>query len=81
MEINVDVDFQALSQKTLDEFAAAFLKLTIYQHRKILKLYDQIERINQDADLKTKLLVFRPMITNEILAAEQLQNTANRALR
>jgi predicted outer membrane protein len=70
---NVDVDFQALSQKSPDEFRAAFLRLTIYQHRKILKLYDQIEQLNQDAGLKASVTIFRPLIAHEILGAEQLQ--------
>ncbi len=71
---NVEVDFQAMAQKSADDFRAAFLRLTIYQHRKILKLYDQIEQLNQDAVLKARLVVFRPLIVNEIQSAEQLQN-------
>jgi predicted outer membrane protein len=73
---NVDVDFQALSQKSSDDFRAAFLKLTIYQHRKILKLYDQIEQLNLDAALKSRIAVFRPLITQEILNAEQLSSVS-----
>lgn len=75
---NVDVDFQALSQKSPDDFRAAFLKLTIYQHRKILKLYDQIEQLNQDAALKARMAVFRPLITQEILNAEQLSSLSSK---
>ncbi|HET9238031.1 MAG TPA: DUF4142 domain-containing protein [Oligoflexus sp.] len=69
---NVDVDFEALSQKSPEDFRAAFLRLTVYQHRKILKLYDQIERLNQDAGLKGRITIFRPLIAHEILTAEQL---------
>lgn len=69
VKTNVDVDFQALSEKSPDEFRSAFLKLTIYQHRKILKLYDQIEERNQDAKLKARISVFRLLITQEILSA------------
>lgn len=66
---NVDVDFQALAQKSPDDFRDAFLKLTIYQHRKILKLYDQIEQLSQDAGIKARVTVFRPLIAHEILIA------------
>lgn len=72
VKTNVDGDFQLLSRKTADEFRAAFLRITLYQHRKILKLYDQIEELNHDAGLKGRITIFRPLITNEILAAEQL---------
>lgn len=73
VKTNVDGDFQLLLQKTADEFRAAFLRITLYQHRKILKLYDQIEELNQDAGLKARVTVFRPLISHEIRAAEQLE--------
>jgi predicted outer membrane protein len=72
VKTNVDGDFQLLAQKSPEEFRSAFLRITLYQHRKILKLYDQIEALNQDAGLKARVTVFRPLIAYEIQTAEQL---------
>jgi predicted outer membrane protein len=75
---NVDVDFQALSQTSPADFRGAFLKFTIYQHRKILKLYDQIEQLNQDAGIKARITIFRPLIAYEILiATSELEGAEN----
>jgi len=69
---NVDVDFQTLAQKPQDEFRMTFLRLTVYQYRKILKLYEQISLLNQDARLKANIAIFRPMIEKNLGEAEGL---------
>jgi predicted outer membrane protein len=74
---NVDVDFQVLASKPQVEFRATFLRLTIYQYRKILKLYEQIIQLNQDARLKANVAIFRPMIEKNVAEAEFIQSEAN----
>jgi predicted outer membrane protein len=74
---NVDGDFQVLASKPQVEFRATFLRLTIYQYRKILKLYEQIIQLNQDARLKANVAIFRPMIEKNVAEAEFIQSEAN----
>jgi predicted outer membrane protein len=77
---NVDVDYQTLAQKPQEEFRATFLRLTIYQYQKILKLYDQIDRLNSDERMKVAISVFRPLIQKARADTMKLQDELIQAL-
>jgi predicted outer membrane protein len=73
---NVESDYQILVQIPQEDFRATFMSITIYQYRKILKLYDQIDQLNSDAQMKAILSVFRPMVQKDLGEIEQLRREA-----
>jgi hypothetical protein len=47
-----------------------------YQYQKFLKLYDQIDQLNQDEALKENVAVFRALMLKNLAVAQELQTAS-----
>jgi predicted outer membrane protein len=75
VKINVDRDFNILVLTAGEAFRSTFLRITAYQYQKFLKLYDQIDQVNQDEILKENVALFRALMLKNLAAAQGLQQT------
>jgi predicted outer membrane protein len=76
VKVNVDRDFNILVLTAREVFRSAFLRMIAYQYQKFLKLYDQIDQLNQDEALKENVAVFRALMLKNLAVAQELQTAS-----